>query len=210
MCRAGPEETHVPKIDAPTVAEHHRQRRAALLTAAGDLLADGGLEALTLGAVGSAAGLARSSVYQYFDSTAALIAALVEDLMPRALERLIAETAAAPDPRARVDAFVRSALRTSAEPTHRALSALAHAPLPPECSARVAELHADQQAPLRQALAELGVADPDLETGLVMGLVQAATRALLDGGSLEDVTTQTLSLLHGGLGALVPSGGGKA
>ena len=99
--------------------------------------------------------------------------------------------------------FVRSALRTSAEPTHRALSALA-APLPAECSARVAELHAEQREPLRLALAELGVVDPDLETGLVMGLVQAATRALLDGGSLEDVTARTLALLHGGLGALAP------
>ncbi len=52
----------MPRIDAPTVAEHHQMRRAALMAAAGDLLATQGVESVTLGAVGAAAGLARSSV----------------------------------------------------------------------------------------------------------------------------------------------------
>ena len=61
----------MPRIDAPTVAEHHAQRRAALLAAAEELLAEQGVEAVTPAAVGARAGLARSSVYQYFSSSPA-------------------------------------------------------------------------------------------------------------------------------------------
>ncbi|MGB8020339.1 MAG: TetR family transcriptional regulator, partial [Candidatus Nanopelagicales bacterium] len=80
----------MPRIDAPTVAEHHQMRRAALIAAANDLLATEGVEAVTLGAVGAAAGLARSSVYQYFDSTGSLLAELVEQEVPRATAHLAA------------------------------------------------------------------------------------------------------------------------
>lgn len=190
----------MPKIDAPTVAEHHRRRRDALLAATERLLAEGGVDGVTLGAVGAQAGLARSSVYQYFDSAPALLAALVEDRMPRSLARLHADTAAAADPAGRVDAFIRSALRTTTDTTHRALSALADADLPADCAARLAELHLDQLAPLRTALADLGTPDPELTAQLVMSLVEGATRAVVRGAELDAVVDRTLALIHTGLG----------
>ncbi len=189
----------MPKIDAPTVAEHHRRRREALLAATERLLAETGVDGVTLGAVGALAGLARSSVYQYFDSAPALLAALVEDRMPRSLARLDADTAAAADPVDRVDAFVRSALRTTTDTTHRALSALADADLPAECDARLAELHLGQQAPLRAALVDLGAPDPELTAELVMGLIEGATRAVVRGAARDAVVARTLALVHGGL-----------
>lgn len=190
----------MPKIDAPTVAEHHRRRREALLAATERLLAETGIDGVTLGAVGALAGLARSSVYQYFDSAPALLAALVEDRMPRSLAQLDADTAAA-DPVDRVDAFVRSALRTTTDTTHRALSALADADLPAECAMRLAELHLGQQAPLRAALADLGAPDPELTAELVMSLIEGATRAVVRGAPLDAVVARTLALVHGGLRA---------
>ncbi|MDO8106368.1 TetR/AcrR family transcriptional regulator [Isoptericola sp. b441] len=193
----------MPKIDAPTVAEHHRLRRAALLRAAQELVATGGLESLTLTAVGRAAGLARSSVYQYFDSPAALIAALVEDLMPRSAEHL-ASAATPGEPADRVEAFVRAALRTATDPTHRALAELTSGPadaVPEECTARLAELHRDQAAPLRAALVDLDVAEPELTTDLLMGVVQAAVHAVLAGRPLDAVTSRTLAVVHGAISA---------
>jgi len=197
----------MPKIDAPTVAEHHRRRREALLAATERLLAEEGVDGVTLGAVGAQAGLARSSVYQYFDSAPALLAALVEDRMPRSLAQLGADTADAGDPAARVDAFIRSALRTTTDTTHRALSAVADADLPEECAARLAELHLGQQAPLRAALADLGDPDPALTAQLVMGLVDSATRAVERGATLDAVVDRTLALVHSGLGAAAPDPG---
>ena len=100
----------------------------------------------------------------------------------------------------RVDAFVRSALRTTTDTTHRALSALADADLPAECTARLAELHLGQQAPLRAALADLGAPDPGLTADLVMGLIEGATRAVVRGAELDAVVARTLALVRSGLG----------
>ena len=65
----------MPRIAAPTVAEHRDMRRASLLAAARDLLREGGSSALTMGALASATGLSRPTVYEYFPSTDAVIAA---------------------------------------------------------------------------------------------------------------------------------------
>lgn len=189
----------MPKIDAPTVAEHHQRRRAELLAAATTLLADHGLDAVTLAAVGSAAGLARSSVYQYFDSTPALLAAVVEDVMPRAADQLAIAMARAATPAARIDAFVRTSLETATNPTHRSLHALEGSALPAKCLARIAELHQQFYQPLLAALVELDVPQPDLTMRLVLGIVSAASRAIIDGASSDKVFTATLHLTHHGL-----------
>ena len=189
----------MPKIDAPTVAEHHSRRRAALLAAAGRLIAEQGVAALTLAAVGAAAGLARSSVYQYFDSTPALVAAVVEEAFARTDQQLQAAVDPTDTPDARIDAYVRFALKAAAEPTNRAIHQLGHADLPPNCRARLAELHREQYAPLREAVAELRVPDPTLTTALVLGIIGAAVQAVTQGSPLARVQRRTLHIIHTGL-----------
>ena len=191
----------MPKIDAPTVAEHHRQRRSDLLAAATRLLALGPLDAVTLAAVGEAVGLSRSSVYQYFDSTPALLAAVVEDAFPRAAGRIERAMGTSAAPAERIDAYVRVALELATDPTHRSLEALADAPLPAECRARIRYLHEEQYAPLRAALRDHGAADPDLSAGLILGILQSANRAISGGASSDRVLTETLRLIHGGIGS---------
>lgn len=189
----------MPRIDAPTVAEHHSRRRAALLAAAESVLAEQGVDALTLAAVGSVAGLARSSVYQYFDSTPALVAAVVEDSFPRATELLRAAVAGAGTPRERVDAYVRTALELATDRTHRSLSALAGADLHPACRARLAQLHAEQGAPLREALREVGDPDPALTARLLTGILGAAAALVAEGAPRATVESRTLALVHHGI-----------
>jgi AcrR family transcriptional regulator len=190
----------VPKINAPTVAEHHSKQRAALISAATALLAEEGLDAITLAAVGSAAGLARSSVYQYFDSTPALLAAVIEVVMPRAAEQTAAAVARARTPEQRIDAFVRATLDAATDPIYRSLHALANTSLPAQCRARISELHHQQFAPLRDAVAELDVPDPELTARLLLGLIQAAAGSICDGARMADVQGCTLDLIHRGLG----------
>jgi AcrR family transcriptional regulator len=189
----------MPKIDAPTVAEHNQQRRTALLAAATTLLAQHGLDGVSLAAVGAAAGLARSSVYQYYDSTPALIAAVVEDVMPRTGAQLARAMAKAATPGERIDAFVRSTLSTATDPAHRSIHALEGSALPPECLARVAELHEQQYAPLLAALVELKVPQPHLTMQMVLAIVTTAARAIIAGASSKTVTARTLEVLHEGV-----------
>ena len=191
----------MPRIDAPTVAEHHAQRRAALLAAAEELLAEQGVEAVTPAAVGARAGLARSSVYQYFSSSPAIVAAVVEDAFPRAIEQLRAAMAATTTPSEQVDAYVTTALRLAGDRTHRSLRALAVADLPEHCQARMDELHREQTTPLVDALKALGAPDPALTAALVSGVVRAAAQAVAEGAPAARVTRRTLALIHEGIGA---------
>ena len=189
----------MPRIDAPTVAEHRERRREALLAAATALLAEHGVEAVNLAAAGAASGLARSSVYQYFDSTPALLAAVVEDVMAKTGARLAAAMGRADGPSERIDAFVRSTLDTATDPAHRSIHALAGSTLPPECLSRVAELHRMQYQPLLDALVELGVLQPDLTMQLVVAMVVRAAQAVADGAARRPVLARTLDLVHHGI-----------
>lgn len=189
----------MPKINAATVAEHRANQRAALLRAANEILTEQGLAAVTPAAVGARAGLARSSVYQYFPSTGALIANLVEDCFPRANQAIAAAMASQRSPADRVDAYIRTTLRLAAEGAHRPATALATADLPAPCRARIAELHTQQARPLVEALHDLGVANPALTATLIGGMVRTAMVAIEQGGPTATITNRTLELVRHGI-----------
>ena len=190
----------MPKIDAPTVAEHHSRRRAGLVAAGADLLATGGVDAVTLAGVGAATGLARSSVYQYFDSGPALLAAVVEDVFPRSTATLQRAVDRASSPQDKVDAYVVTAHDLASDTSHRSLYALAGTGLPEDCRARIAELHQEQFAPLLAAVTEVGVTDPGLTTRLLLGVLQSATQAVVEGAPRARVKRGVLAFVHDGLG----------
>jgi AcrR family transcriptional regulator len=154
---------------------------------------------VTLGAVGAAAGLARSSVYQYFGSTGSLLAALVEQELPRATAQLAAVVARESDPTDKVEAFVRASLRAATDDNHRALAAIGWSDLPQECRARLSELHQEQLAPLVDALTELGAGDPSIAATLIYGLVRTAATEINSGASRAKVTRETLALIRVGV-----------
>ncbi len=186
----------MPRITAPTVAEHRTRQREALLAAATELLVAHGAGAVTPGAVGAAAGLARPSVYQYFASGADLLAAVVEESFPRANAELRTALDRVSDPGDRLDIYVRETLRLARDGAHRAVAALTAAPLPDQCRARLAELHREQAAPLFEALRDLGVPEPVLTAQLLGGALRAAMAALDAGATFDAVTDRTLALVH--------------
>jgi AcrR family transcriptional regulator len=195
----------MPKISAPTVAEHRVRQRDALLRAATELLVSGGVNAVTPAAVGAAAGLARPSVYQYFSSGADILAAVIEDAFPRANASLRSALDQVNGPAERLDEYVRVTLRLAAEGAHRPAAALAAAQLPRECLARLEELHHEQAAPFMEALQELGVPELMLTVRLLGGALEAAMGAIESGASLAVVTERTLSLVRSAVG---PAGEG--
>ena len=190
----------MPKISAATVPEHRAQQRAALIRAAVDILAEQGTTAVTPAAVTASAGLSRPSFYQYFPSSAALLAAVVEDAFTTADTAMAHALDTASDPRARIDAFVRAELQLAAQGLHRPAAALMRADLPAECRDRVHELHHHHYTPLITAIADLSPADPHLTAQLIGGLLQAAMTAVDQGTDPDHVATRTLALIHHGLG----------
>ncbi|GAA2058782.1 TetR/AcrR family transcriptional regulator [Catenulispora yoronensis] len=190
----------MPKIAAATLAEHQAAQRRALVAAAMETLLADGAAAITPAAVGRRAGLARSSVYQYFPSTAALVAAVIEEAFPPWDAALGAALDGVEAPAARIDAYVEATLRLTAEGHHRAAGALLNADLPPEVRRRLAELHRATTEPLSAAVRALGVPEPELTARLLGGLLSAAMAAIEGGADAEVATARVKALLAGELG----------
>ncbi|WP_181802801.1 TetR/AcrR family transcriptional regulator [Streptomyces shenzhenensis] len=186
----------MPKINASTVAEHRAQQREALIGAAIDILVNEGATAVTPAAVGARAGLARSSVYQYFGSSAALLATIIEEAFRRSNEALADAMAAANGPVERVEAFFRESLRLGAEGAHRPAAVLMSAGLDPACQERLMELHLEQVEPFRAAVRQIGAPEPALTADLIAGMLHTALAAVDRGTPLDTVTERTLTLVR--------------
>lgn len=186
----------MPKIAAPSVAEHRLRQRDALLRAATDLLVTGGVSAVTPAAVGAAAGLSRPGVYQYFSSGADILAAVIEDAFPRANASLREALVGVDGAEQRLETYVRETLRLAAAGAHRPAAALSSAQLPGECLARLGELHREQAAPFLAALEELEVPDLAITARLLAGVIEAAMGALEAGEALDLVTERALALVR--------------
>lgn len=194
----------MPKISAATVAEHRAHRHRALIEAAAGVLVEQGAAAVTPAAVGARAGLARSSVYQYFPSGAALIAAVVEESFSDANATMAEALEGLDRPAERIAAFVTAELRMAATGMHRPAGALLSADLPAECRDRLLELHHEHVRPLGSALEDLGVPDLALTTRLISGLLQAAMVAVEAGAAPEATAERVLALLRHGLHTTAP------
>jgi AcrR family transcriptional regulator len=183
----------VPRIEAPTVAEHHSRQRAALLQAAEQLLLDKGYDGLRFADMARHAGLARSSVYEYFASKDDLVAAVCEQVLPRWLGQLSQQMTDAATPEDKLDAYVRTQLTMVTEGSHRLAVAISGAPLSADAKSRIAAVHARFAPNVTDVLADLGHSDPDLAASYVQAVVNEATRQLQAGASPPRVIDTAVS-----------------
>lgn len=190
----------MPKIDAPTVAEHRANQERALLDAARELLLADGRAAVTPAAVGAAAGLARSSVYKYFGSGEEILTRIAAEAFADWGARVSDAVAGAADADGRVDAYVRTTLELACSGAHRV--AVLGGGLPRDAGARerLAQAHRDLAAPLVAALAERGHADPVLTAELVDGVLGRAIDQLDAGRPAEDVVPATVEFVRRAIG----------
>lgn len=192
----------MPRISAPTVAEHRARRRADVLRAAEDIVVGEGSHALTLAAVAARTGLARPSVYAYFPSTEALLVALVEEGFGRWAETLRDATADVEGPRDLVRAWFRAAATSAAQGNHLLAAALRDTPLPEESRAGLDAGHRAAAAPLVQAARDLGVRDVEGASALLQGVVGTLLERVEAGGDAEAEADRAARFALGGLDAL--------
>jgi AcrR family transcriptional regulator len=186
----------VPKISAPTVAEHRAQRLRALLSAARDVVAEEGPDALTLGTLAQRVGLSRPSVYEYFRSRDDLVAAIVEDEMPRWEAELTASVDRESSPVGRIAAYVRTQLGMLRDGQHAAAVALSAHTLGDDYRDRIRAEHERLTLPLVAALRDAGVPDPRLRAQLIQGVINAAA-PLVAGGGQAVIEGAVAQVLHG-------------
>lgn len=174
----------VPRIAAPTVAEHRERRRDALIEAATTVLRESGT--VTMSAVAERTGLSRSAVYEYYTSAADLIADVVVDELTAWIDHLADAVAGIDEPRARLEAWIRESLAYVADGRHALVRAAGDASLPPVRRAQVQSLHRELAAPVHGALRDLGVADADRIASYIWGVVESATRHIEAGRPAND------------------------
>lgn len=79
----------MPRIRATSIDEHKALTRAALLASAKTLIAAAGTAEIPLGEIALAAGVGRTTLYDYFDDRDDLIATMVEAELPGVIDDLI-------------------------------------------------------------------------------------------------------------------------
>ena len=113
-----------PRIEAPTILEQRAMRQRQLIDAAMSLALEGGAPSVTVAAVAKRAGMARSSIYEYFSSSADLIADLVIEEMNTYCARLQESVADAHDPFTYIELWIAEALRYVADGRHLLVKSL--------------------------------------------------------------------------------------
>jgi AcrR family transcriptional regulator len=160
-------------------------QRAALLDAARTLLSEGGTEALTFPALAERTGLARSSVYEYFRSRAAVVEELCAADFPVWAAEVEAAMAAAGTPEGRIEAYVRRQLALVGDRRHRAVVAISASELDDGAREKIRAAHGGLAAMVVAALSSLGHRSPRLAAVLLQGVVDAAVRRI-ELGAAED------------------------
>ncbi|MFE5404000.1 TetR/AcrR family transcriptional regulator [Streptomyces sp. NPDC056580] len=167
------------------MAEHRSMQRAALLDAARSLLSDGGTEALTFPALAERTGLARSSVYEYFRSRAAVVEELCEVDFPLWAAEVATAMERAPTAEGKVEAYVRQQLALVGDRRHRAVVAISASELDAGAREKIRAAHGGLVAMVVEALAEIGHEQPRLAAMLLQGVVDAAVRRIELGAAEE-------------------------
>ncbi|MHC3392044.1 TetR/AcrR family transcriptional regulator [Streptomyces lavendulocolor] len=167
------------------MAEHRTMQRGALLDAARSLLSEGGTEALTFPALAVRTGLARSSVYEYFRSRAAVVEELCAVDFPVWAAEVEAAMARADTPEGKVEAYVRTQLDLVGDRRHRAVVAISASELDDGAREKIRAAHGGLVAIIVEALADLGQQQPRLAAMLLQGVVDAAVRRI-ELGAAED------------------------
>lgn len=178
----------MPRISAPTVAEHRTMVQHHLVDAAEQILRSGQPDALTASAVTSAVGIARNSIYRYVDSVDDLRGLVLARHLPSWLDAVENELASIDDPADRIAVWVRANVEQAARSGHGWLMSLGQTTAPSEATIKVMEsAHAIMRDVLSDAWGKL-VEDRDaamVGAALVRGLLDACFKQLEAGRDVE-------------------------
>ncbi|MEI8149705.1 MAG: TetR/AcrR family transcriptional regulator [Actinomycetes bacterium] len=192
----------MPKISAPSIVEHRELRRQQLISAALELALGEGAEAVTVAAVAKKAGLARSSIYEYFASSADLIADLILEELDYYSNRLAIAIIDATDPFEKIEHWIAEGLRYVADGRHMLVKSLNTISTPEFRKEEIAMGHRKMIAPLRQALVETGIKDPAAAAAFLSSVTDAASIRIDAGNDAELEIQRASTFALAGLRAL--------
>jgi len=195
----------MPKINTNILVNQREWRRSQLINAAAAIALESGSEAITVAAVAQRAGLARTSVYEYFGSSAELVADLIIEELSAFTDILVAAVESAEVPEEAIANWINSALQYSADGRHLLAKALSATSQPVNRSAEIGAAHRALLAPLTTALTQIGVLDLNYALSMIQSLTDAATKRIENGNSAEIEISKTTAFCIAGLQTLIES-----
>lgn len=177
----------MPKISAPSVAEHVARQEQRVFDTAIELFMQHGYASVSFGEIAEAVGLARNSLYRYFPSKADILTRWFHRELERRLERSAQILDRDQPAMELIAAWVDDQLDYAARPEHALMASMGqYEPGPAnEIRSEIFGVHSRLLAPLLPILARAGVADDAVSaTGaLIGGLILSAARFEADQGA---------------------------
>jgi AcrR family transcriptional regulator len=192
----------MPRIETETLAQHRDWRRNQLIEAAAGIALESGGSAVTVAAVAQRAGLSRTSVYEYFGSSADLIADLVLEELNNFALYLRDAVADTEQPIESIAAWIQSALTYIADGRHLLAKALNATSLPQERTAAIGAAHRALLAPLVTGLTAMGVKDTQRALLFIQAITDASTKRIEGGHDAEAEIKSATAFCIAGLASI--------
>jgi AcrR family transcriptional regulator len=174
-----------PKIQAATVVEQRQMRQRQLIDAALAIALESGAANITVAAVAKRAGLARSSMYEYFSSSADLIADLVIEELALYQKRLAQAVKGTEDPYQHIELWIAEALQYVVDGRHMLIKSLNAASIPDFRRDEISQGHRNLMTTISAPLQEIGLTDIRGAMSYLQNTIEAASVRIESGSDSE-------------------------
>jgi AcrR family transcriptional regulator len=174
-----------PRIQAATVVEQRQMRQRQLIDAALSIALESGAANITVAAVAKRAGLARSSMYEYFSSSADLIADLVIEELALYQKRLAHAVKGTEDPCQHIELWIAEALQYVVDGRHMLIKSLNAAAIPEFRRDEISQGHRNLMTTISAPLQEIGLTDIRGAMSYLQNTIEAASVRIESGSDSE-------------------------
>jgi AcrR family transcriptional regulator len=174
-----------PKIQAATVVEQRQMRQRQLIDAALSIALESGAANITVAAVAKRAGLARSSMYEYFSSSADLIADLVIEELALYQKRLAQAVKGTEDPYQHIELWIAAALQYVVDGRHLLIKSLNAAAIPEFRRDEISQGHRNLMTTISAPLQKIGLTDIRGAMSYLQNTIEAASVRIESGSDSE-------------------------
>jgi AcrR family transcriptional regulator len=174
-----------PRIQAATVVEQRQMRQRQLIDAALSIALESGAANITVAAVAKRAGLARSSMYEYFSSSADLIADLVIEELALYQKRLAQAVNGTEDPYQHIELWIAEALQYVVDGRHMLIKSLNAAAIPEFRRDEISQGHRNLMTTISAPLQEIGLTDIRGAMSYLQNTIEAASVRIESGSDSE-------------------------
>jgi AcrR family transcriptional regulator len=192
-----------PKIQEATIREQRQMRQRQLMDAALTLAMEDGVDSVTVSAVAKRAGLARSSIYEYFASSADLIADLVMEEMAYYNQRLLKAVDKVEDPFEYISLWIEEALQYVVDGRHLLVKSLNTVTTSNYRKSDIAQGHRNLMGTIIKPLTEIGLEDVKLGLAHIQATIDVASVRIESGNDAAIEIKYAQKYAISGLRALI-------